>query len=458
MYVLKNSLKNIQRSPIRNLLIGIIIVVIFMVCCMSLSLFRFADKATTEALRSSALIARVTKGDILESIDTSEKLNYGEIIEFASLQYVFDTYLEYKTEMISVGTNSRHTAIGYSSGIATKYFRYVEKLVMQGRMFDPWSEAPEYLVSTQVKDCPIDSTILLSPNNADEIFEFRVVGRFTSSELNKDEILIPLNVLESILDLGNNTKMTSAFAINHPDNIEPFREFVAKSNIDGNSYRAFFSGVQKFKDTFHPIESTKNVASIALGLSLIIGCSILIVLGVFNTNERQYEVGVLSSIGMPKKEIVLQFITEMMDITLISAIIGIVVSIPFSVMSTRSLLAPQVNTNMTFSLRRQVGQQLNVSFWISKDDMVNWDSTDDPFDKSKSTRAGYRTDDTRDTDLVTIMNKTTDLFSAVKAVLGGGIVISIIVIAITLAFISGFASIIFVVRFNPLKILNERVN
>ena len=458
MYVLKNSLKNIQRSPIRNLLIGIIIVVISMVCCVSLSLFRSADKATTEALKSSALIAMVIKGDILESIDKSEKLTYGEIIEFGSSPYVFDTYLEYKTEMVLVGTNNSHTIIGYSSGVAAKYFRYVDKLVMQGRMFELWNETPECLVSTRMRGYDIGSSIYLSPNNSDGIYEFKVVGRFASSEFDKNEILIPLNILELILDLDNDTKITSAFAINHPDNIEPFREFVGEKNIEGNMYRAFFSGVQKFKEAFHPIESTKSAASIALVLSLVIGCSILIVLSIFNTNERQYEVGVLSSVGMPKKGIVVQFITETITITLISAIIGIVISIPFSVMTTRSLLAPQINTNMTFSLRKQVGQQLNVAFWLTNDDLANWDSTDDPFDKSKSTRTGYRTDDTSDMDLSIILNKTTDLFTTTKAVLDGSIVLNIIIISITLAFVSSFASIIFVVRFNPLKILNERVN
>ena len=76
MYVLKNAIKNIMNSPIRNIIIGVIIAVISLICCMSLALLRVSDKAEKEALLKASVTARIIKGDPSGSIDTSYAVSY----------------------------------------------------------------------------------------------------------------------------------------------------------------------------------------------------------------------------------------------------------------------------------------------------------------------------------------------------------------------------------------------
>ena len=441
MYILKNSLKNIHRSPIRSLLISVIIILISTVCCISLSLFRSADKATNDVLKDSSVIAKVVKGDILGSIDASESLTYGEIKEFSRSEYVYETYIECESEIDLIGSQLIHTAIGYSSVTAAKYFRHVEKLITQGVAFDPWSATPECAISSTLAlnlGISLGDTISLSPRGKNEVYEFIVTGFLQSTELTKNDILFGFNVFENMFIIDEQTAINSAFSINHPDNIKLFRDYVSQNTMGENTYRAFFSGVQKFRNAFYPMQSTKSIASLILILSLLIGCSILIIISILNTNERKYEVGVLSAMGMPKKGIIAQFVSETLFITVVSVVIGILIAIPFSVMSTRSLLAPTVYTNMTLTLRIQVN--LN------------------PVGNSRLAHIGYETDATSNPDLITIMSKTTNILNTIKAVISIDIVLYLVGIGLFLAFISSFASIVFVARFDSLKLLGERVS
>ena len=466
MYILKNALLNICQSKIRNLIISLIIIAISTVCCMSLSLFQSANKATNDALRDSSVIARVIKGDVLGSIDASEPLSYGEIIEFSRSKYVYDTYIEYKSEIDLIGSPFTHTAIGYSSGVAAKYFRQVEKLISKGVMFDPWSSTRECVISSTLSnmlEISIGNTIVIAQRNSEDVHEFVVTGFFSGNALTVNDVLMGFNVLEEIINLDNQTPINSAFSINHPDNIEPFREYVSQSNIGGNTYKAFFSGIKKFKDTFYPIESTKNIAFLALIVSLILGCSILVVISIFNVNERKYEVGVLSAMGMSKKKIITQFVSEMLIVTIVSVVIGILIAIPLSVMSTRSLLSPKLYTNMSYSLRNQVSLQGRLPRRLSEEEareaIAEHANSEGGGTRTAGTiNIGYRADDTADADLGVIMSKTTNILNTAKAVVSLEIVFCLIGIGLFLALISSFASIIFIVRFDSIKLLGERLS
>ena len=60
MYILKNALKCIGRSKGRNLLIGIIVLVIAVSACLGLSIRQAANSARTEALKGLSVTASIT--------------------------------------------------------------------------------------------------------------------------------------------------------------------------------------------------------------------------------------------------------------------------------------------------------------------------------------------------------------------------------------------------------------
>lgn len=196
-----------------------------------------------------------------------------------------------------------------------------------------------------------------------------------------------------------------------------------------------FSGVQKFREYFSPIKSTKNFAMLSFILSLLVGGSILIVLSIFNIQERKYEVGVLSAMGMPKKKIVSQFVTEMLAITSLCMIIGISASAPLSVVTARSMLSPRMYTRLPYSLR------------------IALDLQEPGLNKIK---IGYLPDGNSDKDLVALMNPQSRTSDKFKAVMNIEIVAKVIAVGLLLTIISSLGSIVFIVRFKPLEILSQR--
>lgn len=60
MYILKNTLKCISRAKGRNILIGIIVLVIAFSACVGLSIRQAAESARTEALSGMSITASIS--------------------------------------------------------------------------------------------------------------------------------------------------------------------------------------------------------------------------------------------------------------------------------------------------------------------------------------------------------------------------------------------------------------
>jgi putative ABC transport system permease protein len=68
-----------------------------------------------------------------------------------------------------------------------------------------------------------------------------------------------------------------------------------------------------------------------LFIVLAIGGVILNVINVFNIRERKYEVGVFTAMGIKKGKVAMQFVTELLCVTLIAIVIGAAVGAAVSV-------------------------------------------------------------------------------------------------------------------------------
>ena len=55
---------------------------------------------------------------------------------------------------------------------------------------------------------------------------------------------------------------------------------------------------------------------------MLVGGVILVVLNIYHIRERKYEIGVLAAIGMNKRRIALQFICEILIVTLMAIMLG----------------------------------------------------------------------------------------------------------------------------------------
>lgn len=78
-----------------------------------------------------------------------------------------------------------------------------------------------------------------------------------------------------------------------------------------------------------------------LAVILIIGAVVLVVLNVLNVRERKYEIGVLTAMGMNKGKVALQFLAEIFVITMLAVVLGTGIGAAASVPVTNTLLEAQ---------------------------------------------------------------------------------------------------------------------
>ena len=60
MYILKNAVKSITRNKLRNILIGIIVLIISVSACVSLSIRQAAETAKADTLSSLNVTAQIS--------------------------------------------------------------------------------------------------------------------------------------------------------------------------------------------------------------------------------------------------------------------------------------------------------------------------------------------------------------------------------------------------------------
>lgn len=87
-------------------------------------------------------------------------------------------------------------------------------------------------------------------------------------------------------------------------------------------YTLSSSDIISYESSLLPLKNLSSFATTLLILVLSIGAVILIVINVFNIRERKYEVGVLTAIGIKKGRVAMQFVAELLFVTLLFIFIG----------------------------------------------------------------------------------------------------------------------------------------
>jgi putative ABC transport system permease protein len=151
----------------------------------------------------------------------------------------------------------------------------------------------------------------------------------------------------------------------------------------------------------------------------------------FNIRERKYEVGVLTAIGMKKGKVALQFVTELLVVTFIAIIIGTGIGAAASVPVSNSLLESQIAAQETQSTQQSGNFGRPVGGGMTN------------FGGGQFGRPGSIQNDV---DYISTLNATTD-FNVVMQLMGIGMLLTIS---------ASLAAVVFVMRYEPLKILSER--
>lgn len=258
-----------------------------------------------------------------------------------------------------------------------------------------------------------------------------------------------------VTDSRGNTRSTSAAQLTYTyvfDGKQAYDKFVSDVKTAGLSdeYTVQSADVEQYEASLVPINNVANFARTLLIIVLTVGALVLIVLTIFNIRERKYEIGVLTAIGIHKSKVAMQFVIELLVVTLLGVAVGTGIGAATSVPVSNALLSSQVQAQQEQrdQQRAQFGRDMqappdaqNQSDTSSSDTNTTQDTQDKTVDAPRDNQNRGR-----------VSNAVSQLQASVNWVTLGWILL----IGLGLTLLASLVAAVFVMRYEPLQILADR--
>ena len=553
MYIIKNALRCIGRAKGRNVLIGIIALVIAVSACIGLSIRQASESAKEQTLEGLSITATISydrssmMNDIFEGgrpegggpggfdrdqfanmMGSASELTLEEYEKYATASSVEDFYYTITASfngndsllpvsdetddtqengessqngfgggfMSGFGggmggkgsfSSSDFSVIGYSSDNAmTAFIDGTASILEGGSMFEEGTKEKVCVISEELaiynNNLAVGDTItIVNPSLETETYELKIVGIYKSSANNDfsmsqfgrgqdpaNRIYMSAVALQAILDASSDASVTitdestsreSESKINGSisatyvfENTDDYYAFEQEARALGLSeeYTISSQDLTSFENSLTPLKTLSTMAGWFLLVILIIGGIILVVLNIFNVRERKYEVGVLTAMGMKKWKVAVQFMCEILVVTMIAVIIGAGIGAVSSVPVTNALLANQAesqNSQQT-QMKENFGRPGNFGGGMP---MAPGGNTGGGMPEIPDDIGGGKGNPFGE-----IFGSAQDYITEVNSAMNLTVVFQMIGVGLLLTLVASMASVLFIMRYDPLKILANR--
>ena len=544
MYIIKNALRCIGRSKGRNILIGIIALVIAVSACIGLSIRQAAESAKASALDGMSVTATISydrasamgnmaggrgqggfdRNQFADMMSGASSLTLEEYQKYATAEsvddfyYTLTAYFNGSDSLLPVSdettdseesdgtldgsldggdssvsqrpngmgggmmggmmTMGDFTVIGYSSDSSMTAFVNGNASILEGgTMFEEGTSDYVCVISEELamyNSLSVGDTITITnPSLDSETYTMTISGIYTSSENNDfsmsmfgasqdpaNRIYMSAVTLQAVLDLSeeNSTTTTDNYGRETETKVEgtisatysfadadayyAFENEVRALGLD-ESYTVSSTDITAFENSMTPLNTLSTMAGWFLLVILIIGGIILVVLNIFNVRERKYEVGVLTAMGMKKWKVAVQFMCEILVITMLAVVIGAGIGAVSSVPVTNALLEGQVQSqsNQQNQMEQSFGRPGNMGGGMP---------SDIPSDVPSDIGGG------KNNRFENMFGGAADYITEVNSAMNLTVVLQMIGVGLLLTLIASAASVLFIMRYDPLKILANR--
>ncbi len=486
MFILKNAWISIKRNKGRNILIGIIILIIACACTITLAIKNTAedligsyksayDKEVTISFDRASMMKDFDpsqnegRENAREKFDNIASYTISDIKSFADSKYIESYYYTY-----SIGLNGNNiekaeiesnndmpngfghgkgnnisstdfTLTGYSSLDAMSEF--INGTYTMNEITDnAWDIAfdgnyvfiNEELAS--YNDLSLNDKIKLEDEDGNT-YEFEIIGIFKENEeestntmsmfsASANTIITNASAVTTITTSNENLKATinPTFIIDSYDNVEKLQDEFYEKGLDENfilqtNEEIALSGVSS-------IENINSFATTFLVITLIIGGIVLFVINMINIRERKYEIGVLRTIGISKFKLTIQFVSELVIVSTIALILGAGIGALSSKGVSNYLLESEINNSneRTEEIGKNFGRAMNGGML-------------DRGNKGEMRGKGM---------------PVVEAYDSIDAVVDIKVLLELLGIGLTLVLVSSISSMVSIERFSPLTILKER--
>ena len=552
MYIIKNALRCIGRSKGRNILIGIIALVIAVSACIGLSIRQAAESAKASALDGMSVTATISydragamgdmaggrgqggkgqggfdRNQFADMMSGASSLTLEEYQKYATAESVDDFYYtltayfngsdsflpvsDEATEdeesdgtldgsldggdssipeipggmgggmMGGMMTMGDFTVIGYSSDNSMTAFMNGNASILEGgTMFEEGTSDYVCVISEELaiyNDLAVGDTVIITNSSLEtETYTLTISGIYTSSETNNfdnamfdrgqdpaNQIYMSANALQVILDASeaasttvtddngreSESKITGTLSATYSfadaDAYYAFENEVRALGLD-DSYTVSSTDITAFENSLTPLNTLSTMAGWFLLVILIIGGIILVVLNIFNVRERKYEVGVLTAMGMKKWKVAAQFMCEILVVTMLAVIIGAGIGAVSAVPVTNALLEGQAHSqsNQQSQMEQNFGRPGDFGGGFPGGNMPSDMPSDIPDMGGGKNPFGD------------MFSGAADYITEVDSAMNLTVVFQMIGVGLLLTLIASAASVLFIMRYDPLKILANR--
>ena len=479
MFILKNAWISIKRNKGRNILIGIIILIIACACTITLAIKNTAsylidsyknayDKEVTISFNRANMMKNFDpsqaegRENAKEKFDNIASFTISDITSFADSEYITSYYYTYgiglngeNIEKAEIETNNGmngfghgkennmsstdFTLTGYSSLDAMNEF--ISGTYTMSEITDnAWDIAfdgnyvfiNEELAS--YNNLKLNDKIKLASENG-KTYEFEIIGIFKENEEENqismfsnsaNTLVTNANALIDISKSNEEIKATinPTFIVDSYDNVEKLQdEFYAKG-LDENF--VLQTNEEEANMGVSSIQNIKTFSTTFLSLTLIIGGIVLLVINMINIRERKYEIGVLRTIGISKFKLTMQFVSELIIVSIVALILGAGIGAVSSKGVSNSLLASEIESS------NEKTEEIGKNFGGANMD--------------RGARGEMRGKGM----------PVVEAYDSIDAVVDIKVLLELLGIGLTLVLISSIASMVSIQRFSPLTILKER--
>lgn len=470
MYILKNAITSIKRNKGRNLLIGLIIMVIASAVTVTLAINNTAAsliKAYKDKYQVEASITfnrenmmkdfnpndkENSKSDMKDKFSLASSLTESDIKNYADSKYVKSYYY---TSSVKVNSNDLEKAEissnndmserkkdednsssfeikGYSSYDAMNEFISGNYKITDGEIFTDF-DSNNCLINSElatINNLKVGDTISFTDDN-NNTYQLVISAIFeeASSDANKSMFSNSANTIITSSNFINKMSTTNSeltvsinptFILTSKEVVDKFSSELANKGLDENLMVT--TNLESINASVSTISNVKTFAVTFLIITLIIGAVVLLIINMINIRERKYEIGVLRTIGMKKSKVCLQFILELLIVALASLLLGAGIGSLASVPVSNKLLENEIVASKS--------ENNNIRENFGKNDKFN----DKKFNGVANVEA----------------------FDSINATVDVKVLLELLVIGLSLTLISSISATVSIQKFSPLTILKER--
>ncbi len=469
MYIIANAVKNIFRNKGRNILMAIIVFAIILTTAVSIIIntttsaiitdykSRFGAEVSISA--DSAKLQDRKTAESFKQLTVWQQISFGEsdLLQRSNFSATMDIS---PRKLLSLSESERDNMItNFLSGAmradgtkmpevvamkakiistdnweANNDFKSGTRKIISGKIYENVNEciiSEQYAsinnisvgdtieVDSIYKDDPMAHSLMVTGIYMDNTMLGTDPDEVTSMMNRNNEILTSFETaigMEMFQEFGN---VSAQYFLMDPALLPAYEKELREKGLA--DYYTVTTDEAGYKKVVGPVEGLAKVTNTFLIVVLVLGSMILILLSILAIRERKYEIGVLRAMGMKKAKVALGLLTETLVITGICLILGLGIGVVASQPVADSLLASQIelaqeNSNTNGDMQTGGGTGVGAPEFSSD----------------------------------------TKPLSELQVYLNTDAITQIVLISLVLAGISSIAGIMYITKYEPIKILSER--